>query len=171
MDMKNSYVAIYNENAAFFYARPKYKRALLIFNRFTPYAFALAYALLLGYAAFNLFANELSALLFSPACALLIVSVLQAFVDRPRPYAAEGANVIPLAEKRGNSQSFPSRHLASAAAISVCFFPYLPIVGGVLLLLTLGLGYTRFAIGWHYPSDLITGFLLGLACGALLFLF
>ncbi len=169
MDMHYDYSTIYRKNAAFFHARPKGKNALLFFNRFAPYLFVLAYAALLGYAVVTLSPKEVAFLLFTPAAALLSVSVLRLVIDRPRPYSEEGANVTPLQVKKRGSSSFPSRHLASAAVLSVCFFPYFPLVGALGILLSVGLGYARFAVGWHYPSDLLAGFFLGLGWGALLF--
>ena len=99
--------------------------------------------------------------------ALLIVSVLQLAIDRPRPYDIDGAGIVPLKNKERDRTSFPSRHLTCAAAITAVFFPYLPAISALLFLLSLGLGYARFAIGWHYPSDLFAGFMLGLAIGML----
>ncbi len=169
--MKYNYAALYNKNAAFFLARPKLKKALCLFNRFATYAFFLAYPLLLGFAIFELSAKEVSGLLFAPALALLSVTLLRFLIARPRPYEQTGANISPLEKKESVSTSFPSRHLTCAAVIAACFLPHFPIVGGILLALGVGLGYARFAIGWHYPSDLLAGFLLGLACGGTLFLF
>ncbi len=169
--MKYNYVALYEKNAAFFLARPKLKKALCIFNRFATYFFFLVYPLLLGYAIFERSAKELSGLLFAPALALSIVTLLRFLIARPRPYEQTGANITPLEEKKSLSSSFPSRHLTCAAVIAACFLPHFPIVGGILIALGVGLGYARFALGWHYPSDLLAGFLLGLACGGTLFFF
>ncbi len=169
--MKYNYAALYNKNAAFFLARPKLKKALCLFNRLATYLFLLAYPLLLGYAIFHLSPKEVSGLLFAPALALLGVTLLRFLIARPRPYEQAGAGITPLEEKESTSSSFPSRHLTSAAVIAACFLPYFPIAGGILLALGVGLGYARFAIGWHYPSDLFAGLLLGLACGGTLFLF
>ncbi len=168
--MQYNYVTLYNKNAAFFHARPRLKKGLLLFNRFAPYLFATGYAGLLGWAIFKASPKELAFLLFTPACALLAVTLLRLLFNRARPYDGEGAGIVPLQEKRGQGASFPSRHLASAAVLSACFFPFLPLAGALGVLLTVGLGYARFAIGWHYPSDLFAGFFLGLACGGLLLL-
>ena len=107
----------------------------------------------------------------APALTLLVVWVLRLAVERPRPYAENGAGITPLKEKNTQSTSFPSRHVASAAVISMEFMPYLPAVGALLFLGTIALGYTRFALGWHYPSDLFVGFALGFVIGIVPFFF
>ncbi len=167
--MKYDYANLYNKTAAFFQARPTLKKALLLFNRFVPYLFAGAYALLLGYAVAELSVKELSKLLYLPAVALFAVTVFRAFASRPRPYEKEGAGITPLQEKRSVARSFPSRHLTCAAVLSVCFLAHFPLVGGILLTLSLALGYARFAVGWHYPSDLLVGLLLGGGIGCVIF--
>ncbi len=167
--MKYSYVSLYNRNAAFLEGRPTLKKALLFFNRYAVYFFAGAYALLLGYAAAKLSGKELARLLYLPAIALFSVSVFRAFFNRPRPYEKSGAGITPLEKKESVCNSFPSRHLTCAAVISTCFLAYFPLVGVLLLACTLALGYARFAIGWHYPSDLFVGFALGVLCGGVLF--
>ena len=103
----------------------------------------------------------------APAFALLTVSVMRLAISHPRPYEEEGAGIIPLEQKTSKGNSFPSRHLTSAFVIATTFFPYLPAVSVLLMLFALGLGYTRFALGWHYPLDIAVGLLLGLAIGLL----
>ncbi len=170
ISMKYDYVALYNKNAAFYEGHPRLKKALLLFNTLAPLAFVAGYLLLVGYGCVELSSKELSVLLFAPASALLSVTALRITANRPRPYDTDGAGITPLRKKESSGKSFPSRHLASAAAIALSFLRYFPAVGVVFLLLGLTLGYTRFATGWHYPSDLIVGFLLGLALGAFIFL-
>ena len=171
--MRYNYANLYNRNAAFFLARPKAKKALYIVNTAITYLFFGAYALLFVYGAQKgAFAPmDFTKIFCAPALALFIVSVLRLAIDRPRPYSEEGAGITPLKEKEGDKNSFPSRHLACAAVIATVFLPYLPLVSGALFILAFGLGYLRFALGWHYPSDLFAGFFLGLAVGIIPMLF
>ena len=166
--MKYHYSTLYNKNAAFLERHLSLKKAVLLFNALVPYFFGVAYILLWLYGAFEaeFGAMDFLKIFCAPAFTLFVVCVLRYTIERARPYAEKGAGIAPLEEKENESPSFPSRHLASAAVISMAFIPYLPIVGGLLLLFTLGLGYTRFALGWHYPSDLFVGFALGLVIGA-----
>ena len=166
--MRNDYLILYNKNTQFLDVHPKWKKAVFLFNTLIPYLFGVAYLLLWLYGAFE---AEFGAIDFlkiacAPAFTLMLVSVLRLAIEKERPYSEMGAGITPLKEKKEGGSSFPSRHLACAAVISMAFLPYLPIVGALLFLCAVGLGYTRFALGWHYPSDLFVGFALGLVIGA-----
>lgn len=165
--MRYNYVNLYNKNAALFEARPKAKKLLPVLNTALTYLFFVAYALLFVYGATEgkFEPMDFVKVFCAPALALVLVSVLRLAIDRPRPYAEDGAGIIPLKEKDGDKNSFPSRHLTSAAVIAAVFLPYLPLVSAALFLFSFTLGYLRFALGWHYPSDLFAGFILGLIVG------
>ena len=167
--MKYNYVTLYNKNANFFKGKPRTKKALFLFNDFAVYLFALAYVFLIVYGAkWGKFAPEDFVNIFcAPALTLILVSVLRLAIERPRPFDEAGAGITPLKKKSGKDSSFPSRHLASASVIASIFLPYFPALSALLFLFSVGLGYARFAIGWHYPSDLFVGFVLGLAVGLL----
>ena len=171
--MKYNYSQIYNKNTKFLVSRPGAKKAVLLLNNYLPYFFGVAYVLLWLYGAFEaeFTPTDFVKIFCAPAFTLLLVWVLRLAVERPRPYAENGAGITPLKEKNAQSTSFPSRHVASAAVISMAFMPYLPAVGALLFLCTIALGYTRFAIGWHYPSDLFVGFTLGFIIGIVPFFF
>ena len=165
--MRYCYVDLYNKSTAFLERKRALKRGVLLFNKCVSYFFAVAYVLLFVYGATKgKFApTDYVKVFCAPAFTLLIVSVLRVSIERPRPYDEKGAGIVPLCKKEGDSNSFPSRHLTSAAVIAAVFLPYLPAVSALLFVFALGLGYARFAIGWHYPSDLLTGFALGLVIG------
>lgn len=170
--MKYDYTRIYNKNAAFYNTHPRAKVLLCNANLFLTVLFPLAYLLLWGYELFFGTANakELLWLFFLPALALLIVSVLRIVIRRPRPYTSQGANITPLLEKSSrDDESFPSRHATSAAVIGTVFLHFFPAVGGLLLVASLALAYTRFALGLHYPSDLLVGLVLGAGLGCCIF--
>ncbi len=171
--MRYDYKAAYEKNAAFLHKKKGLRLAFLLFNRYASYFFALAYGVLLLAVAFDegYSPKNLALLLCLPACTLLAVSALRIWLSRPRPYEENGAGITPLLEKTSKGNSMPSRHLACAGVIALCFFPYLPAVGALLSVLALGLGYTRFALGWHYPSDLFVGLAVGVCVGCGIFLF
>ena len=170
--MNYDYATLYNQHAAFFKANKKRETALLVCNALLTYLFLFAYAGLWIFALLKdgLLVTDYAKFFFIPATSLLTVSVLRLAIDRPRPYSEQGARIDPILKgKREQGNSFPSRHIASATAISFTFLPYLPVIGGILLGCTLLLAYTRFAVGVHYPSDLAAGIGVGGFFGVFVF--
>lgn len=171
--MKYDYLTLYNKSAEFYNARPTAKRLLIIGNFvltllfFACYGGLWAYTLLLA----PLDIKELVKILFVPLLALLAVTVLRVAIDRPRPYTEVGAGITPLIEKKNaEGQSFPSRHLTCASVIAMTFLAFYPVAGYALLAASVLLGYTRFALGLHYPSDLVAGWSLGTCIGYFIFI-
>lgn len=171
--MRYDYKILYQKNYDFYTHRPTALRVLKAANLLCTALFFLAYAATVLLKIASIYAGNtdyeaLIRLLLSPAACLLIVSVLRPAVNRPRPYSERGAGITPLLRKHGNAdKSFPSRHLACAFVIAIGVLPFYPILGWLLLPFACALGYIRFALGLHYPSDLIAGALLGTACGLL----
>ena len=170
--MKYSYVTLYNKNAEFYNAHPTAKRAIKIGNTLLTWLFLACYGVLWLYALrIDPFETmDLVKILFVPLLTLLTVSVLRLAITRARPYTDEGAGITPfITKKKADNKSFPSRHLACATVISMVFLPYYPIAGYILLGFSALLGYIRFALGLHYPSDLLAGTSLGTCLGCLMF--
>lgn len=160
--MKYDYVTLYEKNVKFYKSRPKAKRFLRLSNTLLTVFFCLAYATLLILTLIDLpDVYDLTQILGVPTLAFLLSSTLRVIVDRNRPYDEDGANITPLVPKKNAKKSFPSRHAACASAIAVLFFSFIPAVGALLAVLTLGVAYVRFAVGLHYPSDLAAGVLVG----------
>lgn len=171
--MKYNYKQLYERSANFYNSKPKAKKLLYVLNSGLTVLFGLAYLALWVYAVLwgKFSIHDYIRITFVPALSLFLVSILRAVIVRPRPYSEKGDNVTPLKKRKGmDDDSFPSRHLACAAAIAVCFFPSLPLFGAMLLLLCVALGYVRFALGLHYPSDLLAGFAVGNIVAGLYFL-
>ena len=171
--MKYDYVTLYNKNVEFYDAHPIAKRVLKLSNTLFTLLFFICYGVLWLSALFlnPLGATDLIKILFVPLLTLLSVSVMRLAIQRPRPYTENGAGITPLVEKKkADDKSFPSRHLTCAAVIAMVFLPYYPIAGVFLLGGSLLLGYIRFALGLHYPSDLFAGWGLGVAFGSFIFL-
>ncbi|MBQ8323125.1 MAG: phosphatase PAP2 family protein [Clostridia bacterium] len=175
--MKYDYKTLYEKNAAFYNARPKAKQALLVFNLLFTLVFFLAYGAL---AVDSLISpdrfgvTDTVKILGIPALCVFLVTVLRLAVNRPRPYSEAGAKIEPLLKKHGaQDKSFPSRHISCAFVIAFVFLPYKVFgaaiwVGATLLVLACVLAYIRFALGLHYPSDLVGGAALAFFCSLLL---
>ena len=96
---------------------------------------------------------------------LVLNAVVKLVVSRPRP-----SLVDPVATAGG--KSFPSGHAMAATvvygALLLVFLPgvarrmHWPLVG-VLFVLVAAIGFTRLALGVHYITDVLGGFVLGLA--------
>jgi membrane-associated phospholipid phosphatase len=105
-------------------------------------------------------------LLLGTLGAKLFNSMLKLHFDRPRPSIVEGITEV-------HSLSFPSGHAMSSMAVYGCVAylvgrlepkPSLKhtvwIVAGLVIAL---IGISRMYLGVHYPSDVIAGFLGGMA--------
>ena len=78
-------------------------------------------------------------------------------MDRPRPY--EKFEVPPVIKKDTKGQSFPSRHVFSAAMIAMTFLLMSPWswLGAVFLFVSIVLAVVRVVSGVHFISDVIAG--------------
>ncbi|MBO5481107.1 MAG: phosphatase PAP2 family protein [Clostridia bacterium] len=171
--MRYSYAKLYQKNYNFYADKPRLQAAIKLADKLLTTAFFAVYAVALLWTANavtqkNMPYGAFMRLIGAPLFCLLIVSVLRLAIRRPRPYSEDGANITPLVIKKASAdKSFPSRHLASAFVIAVSLLPYYPIVSVCLLPFAFALGYIRFALGLHYPSDLFVGAFLGALCGLL----
>jgi undecaprenyl-diphosphatase len=60
-----------------------------------------------------------------------------------------------------HNSSFPSQHASGAAAVAVLVARRHGRLGVVFWFLALWIGLSRIYLGRHYPTDVLTGFLLG----------
>lgn len=95
----------------------------------------------------------------------LLDTIVKEAVGRPRP-----SLVDPVATARG--KSFPSGHAMSSTviygALLLVFLPaigrrYRPAVFTGVVMLVLAIGFSRLALGVHYITDVVGGYVLGLA--------
>ena len=95
----------------------------------------------------------------------LLDTVVKEVVDRPRPSLVE-----PVATAHG--KSFPSGHAMSSTFVyGALLLVFLPVIGrryrlvvfGGTVLLVAAIGFSRLALGVHYISDVLGGYVLGLA--------
>ena len=60
-----------------------------------------------------------------------------------------------------HNTSFPSQHASGAAAVAVLVARRHPRLAWAFWTLALLIGFSRIYLGRHYPTDVLTGFLLG----------
>ena len=107
--------------------------------------------------------------LFIPASGFVILSFLRKKINAPRPY--EVWEIVPLLDRDSPGQSMPSRHVFSATIISMACLHASLSVGVILLVLSALLGLVRVSGGVHYLKDVVVGYIFGLVCGVIFFLF
>lgn len=65
--------------------------------------------------------------------------------------------------------SLPSGHAASTMGSGVAVFLITPTLGVVLIIMSILTGWSRVKLNEHWPSDVIAGWLIGMACGYWIF--
>ena len=148
-------------------------KIISILDKALAYSFAIAYPLFLALALFGKPFQLLYALniVGIPALCFCAVTLLRILIKRPRPYETRGAGINPLVKKRGEGNSMPSRHVASAFVISMVILSECLWAGIACLVVAFALAVLRFLEGVHYPSDLLAGGALGIAFGLISLLF
>jgi|GEM_PF-248095 len=106
-----------------------------------------------------------------------LIALTKAIVNRPRPFVYNPDALLADKLTRNANESFFSGHTATAAAMSfftaTAFSQYYPeskwkvaawTYAAILPAVT---GYLRYRAGAHYPTDIITGYVVGAAVGML----
>ena len=167
--MKN-YQEWYNHIAGKIENKPIFLRLLRAFNRFITVVMPMIYLTLLATTYFQQgLGKQIWIYVFVPASGFVILSLLRKKVNAPRPY--EVWEIVPLLNRDSPGQSMPSRHVFSATIISMACLHASLSVGVILLVLSAFLGLVRVSGGVHYLKDVVVGYIFGLVCGVIFFLF
>lgn len=116
---------------------------LLVFTRTRAAGFAMSAALLINVLVCNVWAKP--------------------FFARPRPCDISD-RIAPLIECPSDF-SFPSGHTSSSFAAAFALMFFFPRAGIVALAGAALMAFSRLFLFVHFPSDVVVGALLGLACG------
>ncbi len=108
---------------------------------------------------FSLFVSSLSLAIFSR---FFIVELIRFFFPRERPFLQNNVNLL---IDHLNQPSFPSGHSAFFFTLSTVVFLENKKLGGVFFILSSLLCFFRIFCGIHWPSDIISGAIIGIVCG------
>jgi undecaprenyl-diphosphatase len=95
----------------------------------------------------------------------VIINLINYYYKRERPYQAY--IFTPLTSRFFSLQtnyhnSFPSRHIGTLSSITWVFVVLLPPIGWGLMAVTFLTAVARIILGFHYRSDVVVGFVIGL---------
>lgn len=103
-----------------------------------------------------------------PGASFVLLSLVRARINRPRPY--ETWDIVPLIPRDGRGESMPSRHVFSSSLIAMVWLPVCLPAGAALLVTAAAAAVIRVLGGVHYPSDVAVGYIAGVLAGMLLFI-
>ena len=153
----------YSSIAAWFTARPRALRLLKRMNYVLPLVFYYLYPLLLLQLAVRQESARFLRVLLAPAAAFVSCTILRHVFHAKRPYESPG--FVPLIPREKTGDSFPSRHMTSAAVIAAAYWYVYPAVGAALTAAAVCIAVTRVLAGVHFPRDVLVGGVLGFALG------
>jgi len=118
---------------------------------------------------------RLAVYIIIPLALMAAAFALRQTIRRPRPLALLYPD-MPAPAKR--SYSFPSNHAAASAVITAaCAYaapsdmPHYALLVALLGVAALAAGLSRVCVGLHWPSDVLAGWALGCAFGAVFLIF
>ena len=135
-------------------------------NRGVLLALAAAFAVYLGLRSPHRWLAAVLLVLAVGAADLVSVRVVKPVIERPRPCRSLASVRAPLG--CGSGKSFPSAHASDTAAAVAVVTWAAPPVAPLAIALAVLVGISRVYLGAHYPSDVVAGWVLGAAIGALL---
>lgn len=140
-------------------------KGLHIANKLCTGVMYLAYPILLVYLYFfGKFSSYFSfkKALLVPAISFVLLSIVRALINRPRPY--ETFEMPPVIKKDTKGNSFPSRHVFSATMIAMTFLLMSPWswIGMLFLCVSVLLAAVRVISGVHFISDVLAGIVVAM---------
>lgn len=92
-----------------------------------------------------------------------IVSGIKPWLDFPRPPKALGEAAVHILGRPEYVHSFPSGHVAFAFLLMASLLPGAhAVLKALLVVFALWVGWSRMAVGAHFPADVLGGALIGL---------
>ncbi|MCX6723706.1 MAG: phosphatase PAP2 family protein [Candidatus Staskawiczbacteria bacterium] len=96
----------------------------------------------------------------------VVKNIMLIFYNRPRPFVnLSSAHKLIYVDPSENLQSFPSGHVIFFFALSTVIYSYNKKLGIFFFVCSAIVGISRIFVGVHWPSDILTGIILGVAVG------
>ncbi|MFA6386825.1 MAG: phosphatase PAP2 family protein [Candidatus Paceibacterota bacterium] len=102
--------------------------------------------------------KEIFLIIFSPAIAWIIASLLKVLIHTNRPFIVL-SNIHALFVESG--YAFPSGHGTAISALAFAIYFKNKRLGYVFMIAALLIGFARVAAGVHFPVDIIGGYIIG----------
>ena len=90
----------------------------------------------------------------------MLTTLIRDFFPRERPHVAD--HLFYFTAAKASEPSFPSGHASAMFAIAMTLYFYNRKLGLTLLILSVLTGIFRVVVGYHYPSDIVGGAVLGI---------
>ena len=100
--------------------------------------------------------------------ALMVNVIIKPLVKRVRPCYANTKRVIDTIVKVPNDYSFPSGHAGASFAVSTVITRHNLKLGLLSLLTSALIGFSRLYFYVHYPTDVLTGTMIGVFTGIIM---
>lgn len=91
-------------------------------------------------------------------CGQIIVQTVKRLVNRPRPFRALAQTIA--VKPPACKYSFPSGHSCAAFCIAFVLASAFTGLGAVFLLMAALVSTSRIYLGFHYPTDVVVGYLI-----------
>mgnify|MGYP001175634916 CR=1 FL=1 len=101
---------------------------------------------------------------------MIVVFNINLLYSRERPYQKFGFDPITswfFSYKTHTPNSFPSRHSAAFFSVAAVVCLFVPALGAFLLIVSGITGTARVVLGYHWPSDILAGAIIGAIVGIL----
>lgn len=113
--------------------------------------------------------NGISLLAAFTITVLITEFLIKPFFLRERPFMLNTEHVLIVSEPFGSS--FPSAHSSSSFASAMQFFGVSKKAGIAAVISAAIVAFSRLYLYVHFPTDVLTGVLIGITLGLLIFIF